>query len=68
MDVWVCVCVFMGQVQLSHGSLLGNMKPDKQRNYAASYGGESCTGTNGNRGEGLEAGLRALMAGLSECV
>lgn len=44
------VCVFVGQVQLSHFSLLGNMKPDKQRNYAASYSGESYTGRDKNRG------------------
>lgn len=36
-SVCVCVYVFVGQEQLSHFSLLGNMKPDKQRNYAASY-------------------------------
>lgn len=50
--VWVCacVCVFVGRVQLSHFSLLGNMKPDKQRNYAASYCRESYTGRDKNRG------------------
>ena len=29
--------MLVGQVELSHLSLLGNMKPHKQRNYAASY-------------------------------
>lgn len=49
-SVHVCVCVFVGRVQLSHFSLLGNMKPDKQRNYAASYCRESYTGRDKNRG------------------
>ena len=47
----VCLCVFVGQVQLSNFSLLGNMKPDKQRNYAASYSGESYTGRDGDTEE-----------------
>lgn len=45
------VCLFVGQVQLSHFSLLGNMKPDKQGNYAASYRVESYTGRDKNRAE-----------------
>lgn len=40
----LCVC-FVGQVQLSHFSLLGNMKPHKQRNYAA-----SCSYTGRDKG------------------
>lgn len=51
----LCVCLSMregvaGGVQLSHFSLLGNMKPDKQRDYAASHSGESYTGRDKTRG------------------
>lgn len=43
--VWQCVRVFVGQEQLTHSSLLGNMKPDKQRNDVAPYG---CSGRGGS--------------------
>lgn len=46
--MWVCVCEC--QAQQSHFSLLGNMKLEKQQNYAAPYSRESYTGRNKSRG------------------
>lgn len=40
----MCLRVLVGQTQLSHFSLLGDMKPDKQGNYAAPYSGKATLG------------------------
>lgn len=63
--VWVCVCEC--KAQLSHFSLLGNMKLDKQQNYASPYSRDSYTGRNKTDDRDTEEQIKSKREPKTRC-